>query len=215
MQAIKDLFASINAQAWATIAIEWGTRLLVALLILLVGWWLARRFANSMRGVLNRTGADPLLGDFLRNLLFVLLMGVVIVGALDRVGVPTASFLAVLGAAGLAIGLALQGSLSHLAAGVLLMIFRPFRVGQYVEVGGVAGKVESVSLMHTRLRTLDNREIILPNGKVAGDAIINFNANDTRRIDLVIGIGYGDDIGKAIEVVKGVLAKEPRVLADP
>ncbi|GAA0715923.1 small-conductance mechanosensitive channel MscS [Dokdonella soli] len=193
----------------------WSGRLLIALLILLVGWWLARRVAMAVQRVLARAGADPLLGHFLYNLVLVLLLAVVVTGALDRIGVPTASLLAALGAAGLAIGLALQGSLSHLAAGVLLMVFRPFRVGQYVEIAGVGGTVQDVSLMHTRLLTPDNREVVLPNGKVAGDAIVNYSARGTRRLDLVVGIGYGDDIGKAIAVVRELLGAEPRVLADP
>lgn len=215
MQGIRNLFASLDESPWASAVMQWGLRLLVALLILLIGAWIARRIADGLRRVLGRTGADPLLGDFLRNVTFVLLLAVVVTGALDRLGVPTASLLAVLGAAGLAIGLALQGSLSHLAAGVLLMVFRPFRIGQYVEVGGVGGTVQHVSLMHTHLVTPDNREVVVPNGKVAGDAIINFSARGTRRIDLVVGIGYGDDIGKAVAAVREVLAAEPRVLATP
>lgn len=212
---LRELYASLDNRAFADMVIGWSGRLLVALLILLVGWWLARRVAAAMQRVVTRAGADPLLGNFLGNLVLVLLLAVVVTGALDRIGVPTASLLAALGAAGLAIGLALQGSLSHLAAGVLLMVFRPFRVGQYVEVAGVAGTVQDVSLMHTRLLTSDNREVVLPNGKVAGDAIVNYSARGTRRIDLVVGIGYGDDIGHAIAVVRELLVADARVLTDP
>ncbi len=212
---LREFYASLDNRAFADMLVGWGGRLLVALLILLIGWWLARRVAAAVQRVVTRAGADPLLGNFLGNLVLVLLLAVVVTGALDRIGVPTASLLAALGAAGLAIGLALQGSLSHLAAGVLLMVFRPFRVGQYVEVAGVAGTVQDVSLMHTRLLTSDNREVVLPNGKVAGDAIVNYSARGTRRIDLVVGIGYGDDIGKAIAVVRELLAADARVLAEP
>jgi len=212
---LHEFYASLDNRAFTDMLIGWSGRSLVALLILLVGWWLARRVAAAVRRVLLRTGADPLLGNFLGNLVLVLLLAVVVTGALDRIGVPTASLLAALGAAGLAIGLALQGSLSHLAAGVLLMVFRPFRVGQYIEVAGVAGTVQDVSLMHTRLLTADNREVVLPNGKVAGDAIVNYSARGTRRIDLVVGIGYGDDIGQAIAIVRELLAADTRVLADP
>src|SRR5688500_12372468 len=193
---LRELYASMDASGVGSAVLAWSGRLLVALLILLVGWWVARRVAAAVQRVLARGGADPLLGSFLRNVVFVVLFVLVAVGALDRAGVPTASLLAALGAAGLAIGLALQGSLSNLAAGVLLMVFRPFRVGQYVEVAGVAGTVQEVSLMHTRLLSPDNREIVLPNGKVAGDAIVNHSARGTRRIDLVVGIGYGDDVGR-------------------
>lgn len=214
-ERLAEFYAKINTQAVATDVLAWGGRLLVAVLILLVGWWVARRVSGGAQRVLTRGGADPLLGSFLRNLIFVLLIAIVIVGALDRIGVPTASLLAALGAAGLAIGLALQGSLSNLAAGVLLMVFRPFRVGQYVEAGGVAGTVQLVSLMHTTLLTLDNREVIVPNAKVAGDVIVNVNARGIRRIDMVVGIGYGDDIRHAIGVVHGILEAEPRVLKEP
>ncbi len=215
MQAIRDFLDRLDASPWAAAAMAWGLRLFVALLILLIGWWIARRIADALRRVLGRTGADPLLGDFLRNVVFVLLLAVVITGALDRLGVPTASLLAVLGAAGLAIGLALQSSLSHLAAGVLLMVFRPFRIGQFIEVAGASGTVQHVSLMHTHLLTADNREVVIPNGKVAGDAITNANARATRRVDLVVGIGYEDDVGQAMQVVQEIMAADPRILQEP
>lgn len=214
-ERLHEFYASLDTHALANEALAWGGRLLVAVLILLVGWWFARRIAGAAQRVLMRGGADPLLGSFLRNLVFVLLIALVIVGALDRAGVPTASLLAALGAAGLAIGLALQGSLSNLAAGVLLMVFRPFRVGESIEVAGVAGTVQSVSLMHTFLLTADNRELILPNAKVAGDVIVNVNARGTRRIDLVIGIAGDADIGKAIGAVRELLAADARVLKEP
>jgi small conductance mechanosensitive channel len=212
---LRELYASMDTTGLGSVVLAWSGRLLVALLILLVGWWVARRVAAAAQRVLMRGGADPMLGSFLRNVVFVVLFVLVVVGALDRAGVPTASLLAALGAAGLAIGLALQGSLSNLAAGVLLMVFRPFRVGQYVEVAGVAGTVQEVSLMHTRLLSPDNREIVLPNGKVAGDAIVNHSARGTRRIDLVVGIGYGDDVGRAIAVVRELMAADGRVLVEP
>lgn len=212
---LRELYASMDATGLGSAVLAWSGRLLIALLILLVGWWVARRVATAVQRVLMRGGADPMLGSFLRNVVFVVLFVLVGVGALDRAGVPTASLLAALGAAGLAIGLALQGSLSNLAAGVLLMVFRPFRVGQYLEVAGVAGTVQEVSLIHTRLLSPDNREIVLPNGKVAGDAIVNHSARGTRRIDLVVGIGYGDDVGRAIAVVRELIAADRRVLAEP
>ena len=212
---LRELYASMDTTGLGSVVLAWSGRLLVALLILLVGWWVARRVAAAVQRVLMRGGADPMLGSFLRNVVFVVLFVLVVVGALDRAGVPTASLLAALGAAGLAIGLALQGSLSNLAAGVLLMVFRPFRVGQYVEVAGVAGTVQEVSLMHTRLLSPDNREIVLPNGKVAADAIVNHSARGTRRIDLVVGIGYGDDVGRAIALVRELIAADRRVLAEP
>ncbi len=215
MDFLKTWFNAVENQPWLAVAADWGMRLLIALLILLVGWWFARRISRGLGNVMTRTGADPLLGNFLRNITYVVLLAVVVVGSLDRVGVPIASLLALMGAAGLAIGLALQGSLSHLAAGVLLMVFRPFRVGDLVEIAGVDGTVETVTLMHTKLRTFDNREVTLPNGKVAGDAIINYSALGTRRIDIVVGISYNDDIGKAIAAAMDVLEQDERILEDP
>jgi len=212
---LHEFYASLDTHALADAVFAWSGRLLIALLILLVGWWLARRIAGGVQGVLTRGGADPLLGSFLRNLVFVLLLALVVVGALDRAGVPTASLLAALGAAGLAIGLALQGSLSNLAAGVLLMAFRPFRVGDSIEVGSVAGVVQNVSLMQTFLLTADNREVILPNSKVTGDVIVNVNARGTRRVDLTIGIAHDADIGRALELLRAIGSADARVLAQP
>ncbi|MFZ2236339.1 MAG: mechanosensitive ion channel domain-containing protein [Dokdonella sp.] len=215
MESFKSWFSAAENQPWLAVATEWGIRVIIALLILLIGWWVARRVSRGVGGVMMRSGADPLLSNFLRNITYAVLLIVVVVGSLDRVGVPIASLLALMGAAGLAIGLALQGSLSHLAAGVLLMVFRPFRVGDLVEIAGVTGTVETVTLMHTRLRTTDNREVTLPNGKVAGDAIINYSALGTRRIDIVVGISYNDDIGKAIAAAMDVLKSDDRILEDP
>lgn len=212
---LRGFYASSDARALADAMLGWSGKLLVALLILLVGWWLARRLSGGLQRVLLRGGADPLLGNFLRNLAFVLLLALVVVGALDRAGVPTASLLAALGAAGLAIGLALQGSLSNLAAGVLLMAFRPFRVGDSIEVGAVSGVVQSVSLMQTFLLTADNREVILPNAKVAGDVIVNVNARGTRRVDLAVGIAHDADVAKAIGLLRALAAEDARVLAQP
>lgn len=214
-ERFHEFYASLDTHALAQAALAWGGRLLVALLILLIGWWVARRLAASSQRVMTRGGADPLLGNFMRKMVFVLVFTLVVVGALDRVGVPTASLLAALGAAGLAIGLALQGSLSNLAAGVLLMIFRPFRVGDYVQTAGVGGTVRSVNLMHTVLHSPDNCQIVVPNGKIVGDAIVNYSALDNRRIDLVIGISYGDDIGKAIGIARAALDDDARVLKNP
>ena len=214
-ERLREFYASLNTNAVFDAILGWSGRLLAALLILLIGWWLARRIAAGLQRVLARGGADPLLGSFLRNLVFVLLLALVVVGALDRAGVPTASLLAALGAAGLAIGLALQGSLSNLAAGVLLMAFRPFRVGDSIEVGAVSGVVQNVSLMQTFLLTADNREVILPNAKVAGDVIVNVNARGTRRVDLVIAVAHDADLAQAIELLRAIAVADARVQKQP
>lgn len=192
-----------------------GPALLGALLVLLLGNWFAARLANVMQRAMQRASIDPTLSGFLRNLLYGVLIAVLIVIALQTAGVPGAPLLAALGAGGLAIGLALQGSLSNLAWGVLLIVFRPFRVGDFIHAGGIDGTVEGINLMHTQLVLADNREAIVPNAKIGADAIINFNRRGTRRFELRVGIGYGDDIGKAVGVVQRLFEADPRILKDP
>jgi small conductance mechanosensitive channel len=194
---------------------EHGPALLGALLVLLIGNWLARRLANILQRAMNRASVDPTLSGFLRNLLYGVLIAVLIVIALQTAGVPSAPLLAALGAGGLAIGLALQGSLSNLAWGVLLIVFRPFKVGDFIHAGGVDGTVEGINLMHTQLVLADNREAVVPNAKIGADAIINFSRRGTRRFELHVGIGYGDDIGKAIAVIRRLFDADPRILKDP
>lgn len=192
-----------------------GPALIGALLVLLIGSWLAARVANVLQRAMNRASLDPTLSGFLRNLFYGVVIAVLIVIALQTAGVPSAPLLAALGAGGLAIGLALQGSLSNLAWGVLLIVFRPFKVGDFIHAGGVDGTVLGVNLMHTQLVLADNREAVVPNAKIGADAIINFSRRGTRRFELRVGIGYGDDIGKAIGVVQRLFGADPRILKDP
>ncbi|MHA6205065.1 mechanosensitive ion channel family protein [Dyella soli] len=187
----------------------------IALLILLVGLWLAARAANFARRAMRRANVDETLSGFLRNVINGVLVALLIVMALQQAGVPSAPLVAALGAGGLAIGLALQGSLSNLAWGVLLIMFRPFRVGDFIQAGGIEGTVESVSLMHTLLVLPDNREAVVPNAKIGSDAIINFNRRGTRRFELKVGIGYTDDLGEAMDVVQQLYAADARILRDP
>jgi small conductance mechanosensitive channel len=198
---------------------EQGTQialnLFAALLILLIGIWLAARLANFAQRALQRAKVDSTLIGFLRNLIYGVLVAVLIVMALTTAGIPSAPLVAALGTAGLAIGLALQGSLSNLAWGVLLIVFRPFRVGDFVTAGGVDGTVEGINLMHTLLVMPDNREAIVPNAKIGTDAIINMNRRGTRRFELKVGIGYKDDIGKAIGEIEQLFTADPRILKEP
>ncbi len=212
---MTSLIERIESLPWASYAASWMLRLALALLVLLVGLWLARLAVRVLTRVLTRMNVDPMLREFLRNLAHGALVVVVVVGALDQAGVPMTSLLAALGAAGLAIALALRDSLSNLAAGVMLLLLKPFRAGDLVAIVGQLGKVESLRLMHTVLLTPDNCELILPNNRVANEPILNYTARSTRRVDLVIGIAYRDDVGRAFEIVRGVLAAEPRVLRDP
>ncbi|MBQ4855478.1 mechanosensitive ion channel [Rhodanobacter sp. B2A1Ga4] len=201
--------------AYTDQAVQLGLRLAGALLVLLVGMWVARRLANFAQRALGRASVDSTLGGFLRNLIYGVLVVLLVVTALGVLGVPSAPMVAALGTAGLAIGLALQGSLSNLAWGVLLVVFRPFRVGDYVSAGGTEGTVQSINLMHTQLLLPDNREAILPNAKVGGDAIINYNRRGTRRFELKFGIAYRDDAEQVMATIMQLMAADPRILKDP
>jgi small conductance mechanosensitive channel len=209
---MPDLLARIHFSENAT---RLGLNVLVGLLVLVVGMWLAARVANLIQRAMHRASVDETLVGFLRNLIYGVLIAVLVVSALITAGVPSAPLVAALGASGLALGLALQGSLSNLAWGVLLIVFRPFRAGDFIHAGGVEGTVQTVNLMYTLLVMPDNREAIVPNAKVGSDAIINANSRGTRRFELKIGIGYKDDIGKAIAEIETMFAADPRILKDP
>ena len=196
-------------------AVQVGLHLIGALLVLLVGMWVARRLANFAQAALGRANFDSTLSGFLRNLIYGVLIALLVVTALGVLGVPSAPMVAALGTAGLAIGLALQGSLSNLAWGVLLVVFRPFRVGDYVNAGGTEGTVQSINLMHTQLILPDNREAILPNAKIGSDAIINFNRLGTRRFELKLGIAYRDDADQVMATIMQLMASDPRILKEP
>ena len=199
--------------------LEWGalygTKIIAAIAILVIGRIVVGLLTRLVRRLMTKASVDETLTRFVASLTRIALMVIVIIAALGALGVQTTSFVAIIGAAGLAIGFALQGSLANFAAGVMLIVFRPFKAGDYVEAGGSAGVVESVSIFNTILNTPDNRKVIIPNGKVTGDNIVNFSAKEMRRIDLVFGIGYGDDIKKAKDILASILANDSRVLKDP
>ncbi len=194
---------------------EYGLRIVGALLIFAIGRWLARMLSGLAAKVMKKAKVDPTLIPFLENLIYTAMLVFVVIAVLDRLGVQTASVIAVLGAAGLAVGLALQGSLANFASGVLLLVFKPFRVGDFVETAGVKGTVQAVHLFNTVLNSPDNIRIIVPNAQVTGGSILNYTVNGTRRIDLVASISYEDDIKKARRVIEGVLAQDKRILAEP
>ncbi len=203
LQTVTDLTAA------------WGLKALGALVVLFVGRSAARWARRITRTALQRGNTDPTLVPFISSLVYYLLLVFVAVAVLGMVGIQTASIIAVLGAAGLAVGFALQGTLSNLAAGVMLLIFRPFKNGDFIKAAGTSGTVEAIGIFTTLLKTPDNVAIIVPNANVWGDTIKNYAVNDTRRIDLVMGIGYGDDIQRAINTIQGVLNADDRVLQDP
>jgi small conductance mechanosensitive channel len=207
--------AAVDVSAYTDQAVQVGLHLIGALLVLLVGMWVAHRLANFAQAALGRANFDSTLSGFLRNLIYGVLIALLVVTALGVLGVPSAPMVAALGTAGLAIGLALQGSLSNLAWGVLLVVFRPFRVGDYVNAGGTEGTVQSINLMHTQLILPDNREAILPNAKIGSDAIINFNRLGTRRFELKLGIAYRDDADQVMAMIMQLMASDPRILKEP
>jgi len=194
---------------------EFGLKLVTALVIFIIGRWVARWLAGLVQKGMAKTGTDATLGGFLRNIIYIALLTFVVLAAIAQLGVQTTSFIAVLGAAGFAIGLALQGSLANFAAGVLIIIFRPFKVGDFVEAAGIAGVVETIQIFTTTLRTGDNKTIVVPNGQITSGTIVNYSAKDTRRVDMVIGVGYGDDLDKVRRVISEVLKEDQRVLAEP
>ena len=193
----------------------WGLKLIGALAVLLLGRLVAGWTRKGIRKALEAAGSDATLIPFFSSLAYYFILAAVLIGVLGMVGIQTASVIAVLGAAGLAVGLALQGTLANFAAGVMLLLFKPFRVGDYVEAGGVTGSVEAVELFATTFLTPDNVEIIVPNSSIYRGTIKNYAARSTRRNDIVIGISYDDDIGVAIDTIREILAADDRVLDDP
>ncbi len=196
-------------------ATSYGIKVVGAILILIIGRIAASSARKLVRKVLSRRDVDPAIVSFTGSLAYFLILTFTILAALGKFGIQTASLVAVLGAVGFAIGFALQGSLSNFAAGVMLLVFRPFKIGDYVEVAGVAGTVRELRLFTTILMTPDNIKIIVPNGKVFGDTIKNISAEDTRRVDLTVGIGYGSSIEKAFKVLQGLIDADSRILEDP
>jgi small conductance mechanosensitive channel len=192
-----------------------GLKIITSVLILVIGRWAARAIRGTTEKLMARSKFDPTLVTFVGNLTYVSLLTFVIMAALAQLGIQTTSFIAVIGAAGLAVGLALQGSLANFAAGVLMLIFRPFQVGDFVEGAGVAGIVEEIQIFTTQLRTLDNKMIIIPNAKITGDNITNYTRKEIRRVDLVIGVAYREKIDTVKRVVAAVLQGDERILADP
>ena len=198
-----------------TLGMEYGVKILGALAILIIGMWVAKQLKKGITKLMEKRSVDPTLISFSVSMLYVVMQVFVIVAALEKLDIKTTSFIAVLGAAGLAVGLALQGSLANFAAGVLMIIFRPFKVGDFVEAGGSKGSVVEISIFTTLLDTMDNKRIIVPNAKVMGDNITNYSANDTRRVDLTAGISYEDDIDKARTAIQAAISEIDGVLESP
>jgi small conductance mechanosensitive channel len=217
MEAVAGMESTANQAVETVVELmsTWGLQVLGALAVLIIGRILCGWARKSVRRALENRRMDPSLVPFISNLVYYTLLVALLIAVLGIFGIETTSLIAVLGAAGLAVGLALQGTLSNFSAGVMLLIFRPFRVGDFVDVAGSAGTVAEVGLFSTTMNSPDNVRIIIPNSTIFGDIIKNFSANETRRNDIVLGVSYSDDLGRAIETVHAVLAKDERVLKDP
>jgi small conductance mechanosensitive channel len=197
------------------LGIDFGIQVVQALAIFLIGKFLVKIAVRGIGTVMQKQGVDETLERFICNLVRISLMVVIVIAAIGALGVETTSFIAIFGAAGLAVGLALQGSLSNFASGVLIVLFRPYRVGDFIEAAGIAGSVEEVQILTTILKTGDNKQIIVPNSQIMDSIITNYSANDTRRVDMTIGVSYDDDLDKVRKTIEELIAAEDRILPEP
>jgi small conductance mechanosensitive channel len=193
----------------------WGLKVIAAIAIFVIGRWVAMAVRNGIRRMMTRANIDPIIIGFVGSMTYIALLAFVVIAALGQLGIQTTSFIAILGAAGLAIGLALQGSLANFAAGFLMIIFRPFKVGDFIEGAGVAGVVEAIHIFTTTLKTGDNKIIIIPNAKLSGDNITNYSAQETRRVDMTVGVSYDANLSVVRDVLNDIISKEERILGDP
>jgi len=198
-----------------SMAMEFGPPLLLAIVVLVVGLWIINRAVKILGHTMKSRDMEPELSGFLSSLFNMMLKALLLISVAGMVGIETTSFIAILGAAGLAIGLALQGTLANFAGGVLILMFKPYKVGDFIEAQGVSGTVSSIQIFNTVIKTGDNKVIIVPNGSISNGIITNFSKEDTRRVDFVFGIGYDDDIAKAKEVLNRLIEEEPRIMSEP
>lgn len=197
------------------LGMTYGPRLLLAIVVLIIGLWIINRFVRLMNAGMEKSNTEPTLARFLSNLTSIGLKALLLISVASMIGIATTSFIAVLGAAGLAIGLALQGSLANFAGGVLVLLFRPYKVGDFIEAQGVMGTISEIQIFNTIMKTPDNKVIIVPNGSISNGIITNFSMEATRRVDFVFGIGYGDDIAKAKSIITRLVEEDSRSLAEP
>lgn len=211
--------SNIDVNKYVDLAIQYGAeysvRIIGAIAIFIIGKWVVKKLSALIGKLMERGEVDKTLSTFVMNIIEILLMVVVVLAAIKNLGIDTTSFIAILGAAGLAIGLALQGTLGNIGSGVILILFRPFTIGNFVSIGGESGTVESISLFNTTLLTADNKVIMIPNSSVASGNITNFSKKQTRRVDFVFGIGYDDDLKLAKQTLQEIIDADERVLKDP
>jgi small conductance mechanosensitive channel len=216
----KVIPTSVNEvnQIWVQvqdIVTVWGLKVIAAVAIFIIGRWIAMLVRGIVRRVMERARVEPIITGFMSSIAYISLLAFVVIAALGQLGIQTTSFIAILGAAGLAIGLALQGSLANFAAGFLMIIFRPFKVGDFIEGAGVAGVVEEIQIFTTTLKTGDNKIIIVPNAKLSGDNITNYSALETRRVDMTVGVAYDANLAHVKNVLNDIISKDERILAEP
>ena len=208
-----------NLQNYSGKAIEllmgYGPKLILAIITLIIGLWVIKLFVKGLRKGMERKKTDASLQGFLLSLIGILLKIMLVISVASMVGIQMTSFIAILGAAGLAVGLALQGSLANLAGGVLILLFRPFKIGDFVDASGHMGTVKDIQIFNTILKTPDNKTIVIPNGVLSNASMTNYSTEPTRRVDMTFGIGYSDDIKKAKEILEELLRNDNRVLSDP
>ena len=210
------MFEDLNIEAMAnTFIFPYAANIALAIVIFIVGRWLANTLTDVVVRLLKKSRMDDMLISFVASITKTILLLFVAIAALNKLGIDTTSLIALLGAAGLAVGLALQNSLQNFAAGVMLIVFRPFKAGDFVELAGVAGVVENIGIFSSVLRTGDNRELIIPNGAIYGGIITNYSARSTRRVDMVFGVAYDDDLKAAKELLRSIILADDRVLSDP
>ncbi len=214
-QAVGGIDTGEIMEMLQTTGVEFGINLITAALIFFIGKWVVGLVVKAIARMMQQGSIDATLERFICSLVRISLMVVVIIAAIGQLGVQTTSLLAVMGAAGLAVGLALQGSLSNFAAGVLIVLFRPYKVGDFVDAAGVMGVIEEVQILTTVMKTGDNKRIIVPNSQIMGSIITNYSANDTRRVDLTFGVSYDDDIDKVHKELRALVDADDRILKDP
>jgi small conductance mechanosensitive channel len=215
MDELSSEQISVYLDTGTTMLMTYGPPLLLAVVVLIIGLWVINRFVAATRKTLEMRSFDPTLGRFLTSLLGVVFKALLLISVASMIGIATTSFIAILGAAGLAIGLALQGSLANFAGGVLVLMFRPFKVGDFIEAQGVSGTVAEIQIFNTVIKTPDNKVMIVPNGPISNGIITNYSKEATRRVDFVFGIGYGDDMAQARSVLEELVAADDRILSDP
>ncbi|PKM31138.1 MAG: mechanosensitive ion channel protein MscS [Gammaproteobacteria bacterium HGW-Gammaproteobacteria-11] len=214
MEEITTQLSELQAE-WMPMVMQYGSQVLLAIVTLLVGWWIVGRITRGILVLMEKRNIDRTLHGFIGAMIGMGLKVLLLVSVAGMIGVETTSFIALIGAAGLAVGLALQGSLANFAGGMLILILRPFKAGEYIEAQGVAGTVDSISIFHTVLKTPDNKTVIVPNGSLSNGNIINYSRQPTRRVDVNIGIDYGDSVKQAREILLDIAQADARVLKDP